>query len=251
MMICETFATLTGFSCTPLDEAGQHALIETPFRMTDGDALPIFAREDGRFITFHDDGGAAMHLAARGRNLEDGRQLRPLRTAARDHQLHFGEDLVLRCTAPLAEAPQALARFIGGLLSLAQWEQENQGAHVDMSTLLDEVAEALMRTNPGHEVQRDTVLRGVSQQDHHMDFTVGQRAYVAVRPDSRSSAYAVRRVLDVKNSPALADWRFLAVLDDRAEPDAARREGAVLGTICEVVSMRQLQDHAAQMRAAH
>jgi hypothetical protein len=250
-MICDHLSSLLGMHCLPLDEAGTVALVETPFRFDDGDAVQIFVQATGNEVRFFDDGATAWHMVGRGLDVSDGRKHgRVLQGIADFHGLCLNERLCLEAKGEIDLAPQHFARFVAAMLAMAAWEREHRDADVDAALLLDEVAVLLARASPELPLQRGVVMEGVSKQQHKVDFVLGNAVILAVRPESRSVSAAIRRLIDVKNAPTNAELEYRVVVDDRLDPAAAQREGSILSAVASVTNFRSLE-RATQRTGVH
>lgn len=241
-MICDHLANLLGMNCMPLDEAGTVALIETPFRFDDGDVVQIFVQATADEVRFFDDGTTAWHMVGRGLDVSDGRRHgRVLQGIATDHGLVLTDRLCLEARGSVAAAPEYFARFVAAMLATASWEREHRDTDVDTAILLDDVASLLIKTSPEVELQRAVAMEGVSKQQHTMDFVQGNSVILAVRPQSRSVAAAIRRLIDVKNAPANAELQYRVIMDDRLDPAGALREGSIISAVAQVTNFRSLE----------
>lgn len=243
-MLCDRLPQLIGLGCTVMDAEGTLALIESPFRFTDGDSVTVFAEQVGDQVRFFDSGGTAWHLDGRGVSMRDARRTRFLREIAERFDVNCSDDLELEVWATAGTAAQAYARLVSALLAVVEWERASDGTDLETAALLDEVATLLARTAPDEELARDVMLTGISKQQHRMDFRLGRQIVVAVRPHHLSVSSAIRRLLDVKNLPSNAQYEWRVILDDRTDPEGADKEGAVLGTVARVTMFRALQNLA-------
>jgi hypothetical protein len=250
-MICEQLSSIIGLACTPMDDIGSVALIDTPFRFADGDALPVLVQSHGAQVRFFDDGGVAWHLMGRGIDVSDARKTRFLHTIAEAHGVKLNENLELEAWADAKSAPDVFAKFLLALLAAVLWEREHEGVDVDAAQLLDEVAVLLSRAHPSVDVQREIPLAGISRQSYKMDFVVGNEVVLAIRPNHGAVSSAIRKILDVKNHPENAAYSYKVVIDDRVDHEAALREGAVVGTVAVVRLFGSLQKSIPSTTSLH
>lgn len=236
-MICNDLSSLIGVSCMPFDDAGRIALIETPFRFSDGDAVSIFVEDAGAQVRFFDDGSVAWHMMGRGMDLSTAVRTRPLHRIARTCGVTLTQELEFELWAPRADAPRAFALFVQTMLDTASWERANEGVDLEVAGLLDEVAVLLSRAYPDDELRADVQLQGISGQTYGMDFEIAGRVVLAIKPHTNSVSSAIRKILDVKNRPENARFRFEVVLDDGIDAGLARREGSVIATVADAVML--------------
>ena len=190
-MICDTLPSLLGIGCTPMDEAGNTVLVETPLQFEDGDPLQVFAQVVGERVKFFDDGSIVWHFLGRGLNLTDDRRSAFMRKIGAVHGVYVGDDLDFELQGALDQAPRLFAKFLGMCFAFIAWEKEHVDADVEVASLLDEVAALLSRESPALELRRDVPLRGVSRQQHKVDFVIGNEVVFAIKPRPNSVSAAI------------------------------------------------------------
>lgn len=246
-MICANLTHLLGIACMPLDEAGRIALIETPFRFADGEAMPLFVEMVGdNHLRFFDDGLTVWHLRGRGVALGDARKAKFLKAIAEAHSVQLDDELCFEVASGPQDAPEAFQRLQRALLAVAAWEQEHENSDVDTALLLDEVAQALTLANPAVLVERDVELVGITKVPMRFDLRQGGEYVLAIGPRAQSASGAIRKLLDVRNLPANAALSFRVVIDDRKDKASADREGLVVSTVATVELLSALQARAGE-----
>jgi hypothetical protein len=248
-MICDHLTTLLGFDCHALDAGGEVSLISTPFRFADGDAVPVFVQVRNGQVRFFDDGQAVMHFIGRGVRLENRKHARFISTAADAHGTAFSEDGDIEAWAPLAEAPSAFSRYIGTMLELCRWEKDQDGVSGDLSLLVDEVASALMAWKPEALLDLGPSFTGISGKTHKLDFLFDGTGVAVANPHVNSASAVLRRLVDIHGAHANDTLPLMVVIDDRADPEGAKREALILQSVAKVWTLGALErqaQHSAQ-----
>jgi hypothetical protein len=240
-MICAQLTTLLGFDCTPLDDSGALALVSTPFRFADGDAVPVYVELSNGQVRFFDDGHTFMHFLGRGVRLEDGRHTRFLTTAVQAHGSTFTDQGDVEAWAPEAEAADAFGRYIATMLEVCRWEAEQEGASTDVTMLVDEVATALRAWKPDATITENPEFTGISGKAHRLDFLFDGQGVAVATPHPRSASAVLRRLVDLRAAHENAALPLLVVVDDRADPEGAKRETAILQNVAKVLPFGALE----------
>jgi hypothetical protein len=79
-------------------------------------------------------------------------------------------------------------------------------------------------------------------------FDFNGNGVLAITPHKLTVSSAIRKLLDIKSKPENAGFEPLVVLDDRADPEAAKSEGRVLDAVSRVWTMSRLEHEAAVRR---
>lgn len=232
-MICNQFSSVVGLHCTPMDDSGDVALVETPFRFADGNAFPIFVQEMGSGVRFFDDCGTLWHLAGRGVDVNDGRRIKSVADIIEAFGLQFTDDGEIEVWATSEDAPQAFARMTQALLAVAAWERSSQDSDPDSAGFVEDVAAAIELAN-GAGLLRNVQFKGVTGQTIVVDIQAEKDLVYACKPRSQSTSAVLRKLIDLNNGQEAAALMKWAVIDDRDDPDAASREAMILSTVAEV-----------------
>lgn len=243
-MICQQLTVLLGMACHPLDDAGSVALIETPFRFADGDSLPVLVEHVGQSLRFFDDGGALMHFLGRGIKMDSANQTRFLRQAALAHGAAFTDQGELEIWATEATASSAFAKYMEALLALVHWEREHSGVSQDAELFVEEVALCLAAWKGVQSVERKPKVTGITGRVYELDFDVDGTKVLAISAHHQSASSALHKLVDIRGLPSNHLLDALVVIDDRADPEAAKSESIVLGSVGRVMGMQQLQTNA-------
>lgn len=240
-MICSQISSLIGFSCHPLDEQGQIALIETPFIFNDGDEVPVFVERIGSRVRFFDDGGFYLHFRGRGVSLRSAAQTRFLSAAAEQHGGAFTKEGVLEVWSSQDSAPQGFARYIGAAMDLVRWESAHTGIAAETSLFIEEVAQCLAAWKPGLDIERRPKAQGITGKLHEFTFGIDGMLVAAVGPHHAAISAAIHKLIDIKANPENASRKTLVVLDNRHDKESSRRESLVISGVSEVIEMTRLQ----------
>ena len=223
-------------------------MIQTPFRFGDGDDLPIFVEHAGTHIRFFDDGGVILHFAGRGVSIDSANGTKFITSAAEHHGANLSDRGELEVWAKTEEAPEAFAKFMATLIDLTKWERDHTGASTDAAFVIEEVAQYLMAWKPAEHLVREPAFAGISGNTIKLDFDLGGVAVLVASTHHASVGAALRKILDLKGLPANQDLQTLIILDDRADPIAAKREGSVLAGASKVMDFSVLQKRAGASR---
>lgn len=243
-MICSQLTSLLGLECSPIDEDGTIALIECPFSFDDGDALPIFVQQTNGQIRFFDDGGVLLHFAGRGIALGDKRRSKFIRNAAEPFGANLSEDGNVEVWSSESDAPSAFANFLSTLLSIVAWEREQRGTNSDLALLVEEVAMCLRAWKPDADMIRDPDFQGISGQIYKLDFLFDGQGIVATSAHPNAVSSVIKKLLDIRTLPSNASLKLLAIIDDRKDQDAAKRDSLVIQSVSEVMPFTTLEQHA-------
>lgn len=243
-MICHQLSKLLGFECSPLTDGGDIALVSTPFKFDDGDAIPVFVEKVHGQVRFFDDGGALMHFIGRGVRIENKKQATFLVNAAAKNGAVFSDSGDIEAWASLDKAHEAFAKFLASMLDLASWEREQRGSNTDTSLFVEEVALALRAWKPSADITVGPPFMGVSGKTHKLDFLVDGKGVIAtgIHPNAISSM--LHRLIDIRGLIANVDTPFLIVIDDRTDPDAAERESKVVQAVATAMKFTDLERNA-------
>lgn len=239
-MICDHLTSVLGFECTPLAEGGSIALVSTPFRFDDGDPLPVFVELVGSHVRFFDDGQTLMHFIGRGVRVETRTNATFLTNAAGKSGATFTESGELEAWAPVDQASEAFAKFLSSLMSLSAWENDQRGINSDTSLFVEEVAIALKAWKPNAALLANPAATGVSGREYRLDFEFDGSLVVATSAHANAVSSVLHRLVDIKGKIENADVKFLVVIDDRTDPDAAMRESLIVQSVATVMPYQSI-----------
>lgn len=243
-MICSQISKLIGVSCYPLSEDGTVAYIDTSFVFEDGSSVPVFVEKVGDQLRFFDDGETILHLRGRGLALEDNRKTKFLRRLASMSQVALNEMGELEIWALVNDAPKAFARYMAAMLAVARWEADQIGVATDLSLMVSEVAMCLRAIKPEAEIIEEPEYVGISGHKYKLDFKFEGNAVIATSPHPNAVSSAAKKLLDIRAAAENQGIKIIVVLDDRHDPEAAKREGLILDSVANVWMMRRLEKQA-------
>lgn len=243
-MICQQFTSLLGFACHPLDDAGSVALVETPFRFSDGTPARVFVEHLGNRLRFFDDGETFLHFRGRGLKMESGIHTRFLATAAEQHGAALTNAGEIEVWANEADAPFAFAKYVGMMLALFQWEKEHADISHDTELFVEEVAMYLAAWKGAEHIRRKPKITGLTGRAYEFDFDMDGTLVLAISAHHQSASSALHKLVDVRGLPANQGIDSLIVIDDRTDHKTAKAETMVLGAVSRVMGMQQLQRNA-------
>lgn len=243
-MICSTISQLIGFTCHPLSEDGSVAMIQTPFAFPDGDGIPVFVEKLGAQVRFFDDGGVLMHFRGKGVSLNDQRKTRFVRSVSEPNGVALNETGELEIWAKSEDATVAFAKYMSTMLALSNWELDQEGVATDTSLFLDEVAMCLRAWKSAAPLSDGEEVVGISGHVYKMDLQFDDSAVLAVGTHPAAISSTAKKLLDIRGANENKGLKVLVVMDDRHDPDTARREGLVLDAVANVLMMTRLEERA-------
>lgn len=243
-MICDQLTTLLGFDCFPLSEDGSVALVQTPFKFEDGDSLPVYVEMIEGQIRFFDDGATLRHFIGRGVRIENRKHATFLVNAAARHNAAFTDAGEIEAWASVKEADKAFSSFLCSMLSVVSWEKDQQGEDTDTSIFLEEVAMALRAWKPTASIAHEPEFEGVSGRKYKLDFLLDGQPVAVTGAHPNSVSAVLHRLLDIHGNPRTGDFKPLVIIDDRSDPEAAKREAAIIQSVSTVMPFSALERSA-------
>ena len=250
-MICQQLSTLLGFDCSPLTESGNVALVSTPFKFDDGDALPVFAELINGQIRFFDDGHTLMHFIGRGVRIENKKHATFLASTATKNGTAFTDQGEVEIWAPSDSAAEAFNKYISSLIALSAWEREQRGADTDVSLFVEEVAMALRAWKPQADITLEPPFEGVSGRTYKLDFLLDGLAVTVASAHPNSVSAVLHKLVDIHGRLATTGAKFLVVIDDRTDPDSAAREALIVQSVATVMPFTALEASAQASVVTH
>lgn len=243
-MICKNLLQMTGFACQPISEQGDLARISTPFCFADGDPVPVYVQSFASNVhRFFDDGQTLLHFIGRGMEFKNGHKHRFIDNIAKKHGAAMNNNGVLEMFSKSESPADAFAQYITCMIAITQWENEHQGLNANNAAFADEVAHALVSMYPAAAqtfMQKPAYL-GSSGKRHELDFSLGGKGYLAVKPNQQSAAPALYKLVDITNRQTNADAQLVVVIDDRYDKTAAKNTKQVFRSIAsDVISFSRI-----------
>lgn len=240
-MICDQLTSLLGFDCYPLADGGQVALVQTPFRFSDGAALPVFVEMINGRVRFFDDGATLRHFLGRGLRIENRKHASFLINAATKHGAFFTESGEVEAWAAAEGSQKAFSSFLSSMLAIAAWEMEQEGLETDTSVFVEEVALALRAWKPSAAITVEPEFEGVSGKHYKLNFLVDGQPVAVTGSHANSVSALLHRLLDIHGRPANTGFKPLVIIDDRPDPEAARREASIIQNVSTVMPFTSLE----------
>lgn len=249
-MICKDLLNLTGFACQPISKQGDLARISTPFCFADGDPVPVYVQSfSNNIYRFFDDGHTLLHFLGRGMEIKSGHKLRFLVNIAQKHGAALNESGVLELFSKNNNAADAFAKYITCLVSISQWEEEHQDLNANGAVFAEEVAHTLLSQHPewSHTFVQKPNYLGSSGKRHELDFSLGGKGFLAVKPTQQSAAPALYKLVDITNRQSNEELEFVVVIDDRNDKKAAKSTTQVFRSIAnDVINYSHLHNSLQQ-----
>ncbi|WP_345797146.1 DUF1828 domain-containing protein [Castellaniella sp. MT123] len=238
-MTCQHLPDLLGYACHSLNENGSLALIETAFTFNDGEGLPVFIERSGQQIRFFDDNETVFHFLGRGLGDDEGKMnTRFIRNAIEPFGLTLNDQNVIEIWANEGDSKAAFAKYISGLLAVAQRERESEGTSPDISLFVEDVAMHLIAWKGRDRVTTAPHFTGMSKTEYALDFMMEGEAVIAINPHPISVGSALKKMVDIAG--AQPNIKFRVIIEDRNDPKAAETEGIILTSMATVMPMTRL-----------
>jgi hypothetical protein len=250
-MICQQLNTLLGFDCSPFSESGEVVLVSTPFKFDDGDSVPVFAEQIAGQIRFFDDGQTLMHFIGRGVRIENKKQASFLINTAAKNGAAFTDQGEIEVWAPLEQAQTAFAKYVSTLIALTVWEADQKGSNTDASLFVEEVAMALRAWKPKAVIELEQPFVGISGRTYKVDFVVDGAPIVVTGTHPNSVGSILHKLVDIRGLIENMDTQFTVVIDDRADPEGAKKESLIVQSLGTVFPFTALEALAPTSSAAH
>lgn len=242
-MTCEQLSTLLGFDCLPLCDEGSVALVHTPFKFEDGDALPVFVEAVDGQVRFFDDGATLRHFIGRGVRIENRKHAAFLVNISAKHGAAFTESGEIEAWSSIKEAGHAFSAYLSSMLAVAAWEKEQQGQDTDTSIFVEEVAMALREWKPYSSIAIDPEFEGVSGRKYKLEFLLDGQPVAVTGAHANSVSALLHRLLDIHGRPTNSNFKPLVIIDDRTDPEAAKRESSIIQNVSTVMPFTALGRH--------
>lgn len=242
-MLNQQLTTLLGLTCHTLDDEGRIVMIETPFRFTDEDHIPVFVEAVGNQLRFFDDGVALMHFAGRGLNLSTANHQKFLKSAAEGHGARFTDAGEIELWTTASDSANGFSRYVATLLELVRWEHDRKEVSHEAEVFVQEVALCLAAWKKSPPRPKPKV-QGITGREYEFDFDVDGTLVLAISARHQSTSSALHKLVDIKGLPANQALQTMIVIDDRKDQKTAKSEIMILSSVSSVIGMNQLQHNA-------
>lgn len=242
-MNCNWLHTASAFDCVPVRGLHNEPGIEigTPFSYADGSAIVLYALEEGNKLLLSDNGEMLAHLSAVGIDTT-GKRLSILRDRIAPFGLTLTAQGDVRALVPVEQGAHMLATTISAMLSVAEWEREQQGLDEHTKNLADEAEIFLREWKPQAHLERRPKIKGQSKREHSFDFLLDGEYIDIIPANHTATGAAMRKAGDVKNSPYLHGREIRVVIDNRRDSDRAEVERQILGSLVKAMTLTKLQE---------
>lgn len=231
----------------PLDEAGSVACIFLPLRFADGDGMHVYVEQLGNFVKFTDGGDVFHHFSGLGMDLSDGRKTTFLKNLASAYDVTLTDDMALECIVSNEQSAKGFGDMLAAYVSIRDWESKTEDLHDDSHQFAAEVEMLLRSIHVDSTFGPSIVVKGLTNHEYRIDFTVDGKMVIPVRRHSQSISAALKKLLDIMSRPEPPE-RPLIVFDDRNATQSQLEDAALLQTIGDLMMFKRLE---ANQKAKH
>lgn len=239
---CATYIRELGWHCAPVEAQGNHALyVSTPVLLPNGTPLDFYLISYGDHIIVTDDGLWLFALRGLGYALEDRRNWRGLGDLAERHGFALRDDGSFEYSVTIGDLRMAGGRILQMICSIASWELEHY-ASADSDLSLNREVERLMRRKaPTWEIEKSPIVRLSNGDELRFDFRWGGKLVDAIAPIALSVSARLRKILQMQREAFDTD-RLLFIIDDRAAPEKATHELALLSQMARAIRFTDFEE---------
>jgi hypothetical protein len=234
---CEALFARMGFECRQRS-AGVYRVF-TPLTFADGEPIGLYFQEDGTTVRVSDNANTLFHLRGRGIDLDSRKKWKGLTQIVSSFGMKLEESGEVTGLEMADGAAGLVARYLGAMLAIADFERDKIGLGPELSEYIDEVETHLRLWKPTEKLERGVYVTGHSGRVHEFHFKLAEDLIEAARPQSRRTGSILRKAVDVQNSSTPAK-KIIVVIDDREDEEQARVEADILGTIANVLPFSRL-----------
>jgi hypothetical protein len=163
---------------------------------------------------------------------------RSIANMAETSGMELHETGALQTVVPAKQRTIAMHAALKLGFALAQWEAERLHHKLTDLFFVDEVEMALRAWKPNEKLERSHRVIGSTKKEYTFDLYFGETLVDALRPNARSTAYELRKLLDVQQG--IYQREMLVILDNRSDADAAYRERDIIGGIAKAMLFTDL-----------
>ena len=140
-----------------------------------------------------------------------------------------------------ASPADAFAKYISCLVMVTQWEEDHQEGDSDGAAFATEMVHALLALHPLKVPTFKPTYTGSSGKRQELDVKLGSIGYLAVKPNPKSAAPALYKLVDITNRQSNSAEELVVVIDDRFDPGAAKNTQQVFrGIASNVISFSKI-----------
>lgn len=123
-MINTKVSELLGIVCHHLDDAGDVAVVDTPFLFSDGDSIPVYIEQVGDKLRFFDDGELISRFMGFGYRLDEPGDTKFIEDLVEPSGVMLNDDDEFELWTDVGQVPVAFARYVSAMLAIVRWEDE-------------------------------------------------------------------------------------------------------------------------------
>ena len=237
VLACHSILERMGFECRQIEPGAIG--VDTPFSFEDGEVVGFYLQEaPNQRIQLTDNADTIAHFMNRGFPMEDRRRWRSISDLASTFDFALSGDGMLMAADSVDRLPSLVARYLGLMHGVMEWEISRIPLPDDVAQLADEIELHLRRRNLGIEIRRNPQITGATGRSYTFDLEADGVVIDGVTPDSKRTGAVLRKVLDVERGPS--ELRPLLIMDDRKDPERARMETLIISSVARVLSMTRL-----------
>lgn len=239
---CATLIHDLGWHCAPVEAQGSHALyVSTSVLLPNGTPLDFYLISYGDHIIVTDDGLWLFALRSLGYALDDRRNWRGLSDVAEKHGFALRDDGTFEYSVAASDLGMAGGRILQMICSIASWELEHYASSDSDLSLNREVEQLMRRKAPTWEVEKSPIVRLSNGDELRFDFRWGEKLVDAIAPIALSVSARLRKILQMQREAFDTD-RMLFIIDDRAAPEKATHELALLSQMAKAVRFTDFEE---------
>jgi hypothetical protein len=207
----------------------------TPFTFFDGDTVTFFTEPVGNLTRFFDASFTVQHLDSVGIHMRSAKDFDPIKRLLKRHQ-NITLDDVGELSIIAANANKACDQYLRALLHIADWEATTAN-HPMVEQLLRFEAQAYLKQKSTQPIEQDIKITGMSGKQHTIHFAQGNDWVLLSKPTGDATGRTLRKMLDIKNTPAAQTHQTIVILDDTSDTNAAKGEADIISSVADSTIM--------------
>lgn len=240
---CEWAQALTRYDCQALRGLDGLPCLEigTPFSLPDGSAINLYLTKAAEgMIKISDNADTMFQLGGMGLDVWHAGRLSAVRELMASHRIAMGNQGDFFLLAKDAQAANAFAIAITGLLALSSWARTHLDAEPRGIDMLAEIEPWIIARDHDALLKRNPRVQGASGVDYSFDLQHGKDLIDVIAADARSTGAAMRKVGDVQNGPYAEHLSPLIVVYDLVDSEKATQEISILGSVTRAMPASRL-----------
>lgn len=220
--------------------------MSTPFTMPSGTSIPVFIEPNASGgHRLWDAGELLFEVIVSGVQLQDRRRLRGIAATVQQLGACLTEAGSLEVIVSADELPAGFARFISAALEIARWNERALDETPGHEDLVDEVHQLLIARRGGDaHIERDVSIAGFTRRPLTFNFRDNGCLIDCIPATSQSSAFEVRKLLDLRSVAAHNETEVLIIVDDRHDPKRAAEEMDLISRLANAQGFTSLRASA-------